>query len=128
MQGVTGSIPVVSTIQKALKTQGFQRFSLFARILPKSRKMPKGQQKVNNGSTDFGMRKEKRMASIKENRKKGKIISFKFRVFIGRDENGRQQFRTKTWKPDKTTQKRTLEMNSKVRILQFELLSSIISD
>ena len=53
------------------------------------------------------MRKEKRMASIKENRKKGKIISFKFRVFIGRDEHGRQQFRTKTWKPDKEyTEKR----------------------
>ena len=41
------------------------------------------------------------MASIKENRKNGKIISFKFRVFIGRDENGRQQFKTKVWKPDK---------------------------
>ena len=48
------------------------------------------------------MRKEKIMASIKENRKNGKIVSFKFRVFIGRDENGRQQFKTKIWKPDKT--------------------------
>ena len=41
------------------------------------------------------------MASIKENRKNGKIVSFKFRVFIGRDEDGRQQFKTKVWKPDK---------------------------
>ncbi len=42
------------------------------------------------------------MASIKENRKNGKIVSFKFRVFIGRDEDGRQQFKTKVWKPDKS--------------------------
>jgi len=41
------------------------------------------------------------MASIKENRKNGKIISFKFRVFLGRDGDGKQQFKTKVWKADK---------------------------
>ena len=86
----------------------FLSFGYVNRLHPnETNESTKGQQKVNNGSTDFGMRKDKRMASIKENRKKGKIISFKFRVFIGRDEHGRQQFRTKTWKPDKEyTEKR----------------------
>ena len=47
------------------------------------------------------------MASIKENRKKGKIVSFRFRVFIGRDENGRQLYKTKIQKPDQEyTEKR----------------------
>ena len=40
------------------------------------------------------------MASIKVNKKKGKIVSFRFRVFIGRDAEGKQQFKTKIWKPD----------------------------
>lgn len=35
------------------------------------------------------------MASIKVNKKKGKIVSFKLRVFIGRDDEGKQQFKTK---------------------------------
>ncbi len=38
------------------------------------------------------------MASITENKKNGKIVSFKFRVFIGRDDEGKQQFKTKIWK------------------------------
>lgn len=42
------------------------------------------------------------MASIHPNRKDGKIISFKFRAFLGRDADGRQQFKTTTWKPQKS--------------------------
>ena len=34
-------------------------------------------------------RKEVIMASIYLNRKGGKIVSFKFKAFLGRDENGR---------------------------------------
>ena len=41
------------------------------------------------------------MASIKENRKNGKIISFKFRAFLGRDGDGKQCFKSIVWKPDK---------------------------
>lgn len=51
------------------------------------------------------------MASITENRRKGKIVSFRFRVFVGRDKNGRQQFKTKVWKPDKNyTEKRLIKI------------------
>ena len=41
------------------------------------------------------------MASIQEKRKNGKIVSFKFRAFLGRDLDGKQQFKTKVWKPEK---------------------------
>ncbi|MBR5779762.1 MAG: site-specific integrase [Clostridia bacterium] len=40
------------------------------------------------------------MASIYQNRKDGKIISFKFKLFLGRDENGKQLFKCKTWFPE----------------------------
>lgn len=42
------------------------------------------------------------MASIYPNRKNGKIISFKFKAYLGRDENGKQVFKCVTWTPDKT--------------------------
>jgi integrase len=45
-------------------------------------------------------REEKRgssMATIYANKKDGKIVSFKLRVFIGRDEKGKQLFKFKTW-------------------------------
>ena len=41
------------------------------------------------------------MASIQENRKNGKLISFKFRACLGRDQEGKQHFKTRVWKPDK---------------------------
>lgn len=41
------------------------------------------------------------MASIYPNRKDGKIVSFKFKVFLGRDEKGKQIFKCTTWTPDK---------------------------
>lgn len=41
------------------------------------------------------------MATIYQNRKDGKIVSFKFKAFLGRDENGKQIFKCKTWKPEK---------------------------
>ncbi len=39
------------------------------------------------------------MASIYPNRKNGKLVSFKFKVFLGRDEQGKQIFKCKTWSP-----------------------------
>lgn len=42
------------------------------------------------------------MASVYPNRKNGKIVSFKFKDFLGRDENGKQLFKCKTWTPKKS--------------------------
>lgn len=39
------------------------------------------------------------MATIQEKIKGGKIVSYKFKVCLGRDENGKQIFRCKTWYP-----------------------------
>ena len=40
-----------------------------------------------------------KMAQIQEKVKNGKIVSFKIKVFLGRDNDGKQIFRCKTWKP-----------------------------
>lgn len=48
------------------------------------------------------------MASIYPNRKNGKIVSFKFKVYLGRDENGKQLFKCKTWIPEKITSENRL--------------------
>ena len=39
------------------------------------------------------------MATITEKTKGNKVISFKFHCCVGRDEQGKQHFRTTTWKP-----------------------------
>ena len=38
------------------------------------------------------------MATITPKEKDGKIIAYKFRTCVGRDENGRQVSRATTWK------------------------------
>ena len=38
------------------------------------------------------------MASITQNKKDGKVISYKFKACVGRDEFGKQVFRCHTWK------------------------------
>ena len=44
------------------------------------------------------------MANITPNQKDGKIVSYRFRVCVGRDETGKQEFRSITWKvPEDTT-------------------------
>ena len=41
------------------------------------------------------------MASITQNKKDGKVISYKFKACVGRDEFGKQIWRCTTWKaPD----------------------------
>ena len=52
------------------------------------------------------------MASIYPNRKDGKIVSFKFRWYGGRDENGRQIVRCTTWTPDKPMSERKLMLQA----------------
>ena len=68
------------------------------------------------------------MASIKENRKNGKIVSFKFRVFIGRDDKGKQQFKTKVWKPDKEyTEKKLIKLaEAEANIWEREIMQGRI--
>ena len=39
------------------------------------------------------------MAMVKENLKGGKVVSYKFTVFLGRDENGRKLSKCMTWYP-----------------------------
>jgi hypothetical protein len=39
------------------------------------------------------------MAAITEKTKGGKVVSFKFKAFLGRDETGKQIFRCMTWHP-----------------------------
>lgn len=46
--------------------------------------------------------KKEIMASIYPDRKDGKIVSFKFTAFLGRDEDGRQITKCTTWKPTKS--------------------------
>ncbi len=41
------------------------------------------------------------MASIYPNRKDGKVVSIKFKAFLGRDEKGKQIFKCTTWTPEK---------------------------
>ena len=74
MQGVTGSIPVVSTIQKALKTLGFQRFFTFRVFLVK----PKGQQK---GQQLFGIREEETWQVFKKIEKTARLFRSNFAFF-----------------------------------------------
>ena len=39
------------------------------------------------------------MASVKENIRKGKVISYRFAVCMGRDADGKQIMKTMTWHP-----------------------------
>ena len=40
------------------------------------------------------------MAAIQEKVKGGKIVSFKFKAYMGRNEEGKQVFRCLTWYPE----------------------------
>ena len=47
------------------------------------------------------------MANIYPHIKKGKLVSFKLRAFLGRDKNGKQIFKCRTWKvPEGITEKK----------------------
>jgi len=52
------------------------------------------------------------MASIYPNRKDGKIVSFKFKLCDGRDENGKQIIRCTTWIPNKPMSERKLVLQA----------------
>ena len=58
------------------------------------------------------------MATIYPNRKDGKIVSFKFKAYLGRDSQSKQIFKCKTWIPDKEmTEKKLLALAEKEAIL-----------
>ncbi len=50
------------------------------------------------------------MATIYPNFKNGKIVSFKFKAFLGRDKNNKQIFRCKTWIPEKQMSENKLKI------------------
>ena len=54
------------------------------------------------------------MASIKANKKDGKTISYKFRACLGRDENGKQIFKCKTWFPSPDLSPTKAEKQAKI--------------
>jgi len=101
---------------------GFQGFFFFCLPFKKPKRSTTGQQKP-----DFRMCRKEIMASIKVNKKDGKIVSFKFRVFIGRDEYGRQRFKTKTWKPDKDySEKRLLKLaENEATLWEHEIVQGV---
>ncbi len=59
------------------------------------------------------------MASIYPNVKDGKIVSFKFKIFLGRDEIGRQIVKCTTWTPPNTS-------TTKARLMALAEKQSII--
>lgn len=70
------------------------------------------------------------MASIYPNRKNGKIVSFKFKAYLGRDENGRQISKCTTWIPEKTSteSKLTILAQKEATIWEHELLSAFAAE
>lgn len=60
------------------------------------------------------------MASVYPNRKDGKIVSFKFKVFLGRDENGKQKTKCTTWIPPKSTSESKLLLLAEKEAVMWE--------
>lgn len=71
---------------------------------------------------------KKEIASISENFKGSKIVSFKFKTCLGRDENGKQIFRCTTWKPPQelSNTKSRKEAERAARIWEDQLKSENI--
>ena len=60
------------------------------------------------------------VATVKENRKNGKIVSYRFTVFLGRDENGVQIRETKTWKLPKGVGQKTARKEAEKQATLWE--------
>ena len=39
------------------------------------------------------------MSTITEKKKDGKVVAFKFTTYVGKDDQGKQKYKTTTWKP-----------------------------
>lgn len=58
------------------------------------------------------------MATITPNQKNGKVVSYRFRACVGRDEMGKQIFRSMTWNvPDELTPARAAKAAQKAAVL-----------
>ena len=69
------------------------------------------------------------MASIYLNRKDGKIVSFKFKAFLGRDENGRQIVKCTTWTADcSLSEKRLLQLAKKESAIWEKRISKEVEE
>ena len=70
------------------------------------------------------------MASIYPNRKNGKIVSFKFKAYLGRDENGKQIFKCSMWTPDKamSESKLTALAEKEATIWEHNLLTALAEE
>ena len=70
------------------------------------------------------------MASIYPNRKNGKIVSFKFKAYLGRDENGKQIFKCTTWSPERSMSegKLTALAEKEATIWERDLLTALAEE
>ena len=62
------------------------------------------------------------MASVKPNFKNGKIVSYRFRTCVGRDENGKQIFRSMTWDIPEGMQASKIEKAAYKAVEQWEVI------
>lgn len=60
------------------------------------------------------------MASVKENRKDGKIVSYRFSVCLGRNADGTQIRETKTWKLPKGIGQKTARKEAEKQAALWE--------
>lgn len=60
------------------------------------------------------------MASVYPKTKDGKIVSFKFKAFLGRDENGKQIIRCTTWIPDRIMSEKKLQQLAEKKAVIWE--------
>ena len=60
------------------------------------------------------------MATIYTNRKDGKIVSFKFKVFLGKEASGKHIVKCKTWVPDREMTEKKLRALAEKEAILFE--------
>ena len=60
------------------------------------------------------------MATIYTNRKDGKIVSFKFKVFLGKEASGKHIVKCKTWVPDREMTEKKLRARAEKEAVLFE--------
>lgn len=60
------------------------------------------------------------MATIYPNFKNGKIISFKFKCYLGRDNNGKQKWKCTTWTPPKQMAEKRLKIQAEKEAILWE--------
>ena len=60
------------------------------------------------------------MATIYLNRKDGKIVSFKFKVFLGKEASGKHIVKCKTWTPDREMTEKKLRALAEKEAILFE--------